>query len=138
MAHDHPPDPKTYYVEQMCMIGICGSLGGVAVMLYVRNLYYFLVPNFQIAALVGGIGLLIVVWRARARKRINSALARALQQQQQHGEHMSRAMSRARAAYQRNALAARARARARALREKRRQHIATAATQHTSRMLALA
>src|SRR5262249_16687126 len=62
MAHDHShDDPKTYYVEQLCMIGVAGALGGIAVMLYLRESLWFLIPPFQKMVLAGGVGLLVVV-----------------------------------------------------------------------------
>jgi hypothetical protein len=62
MAHDHAhDDPKTYYVEQLCTIGICGALGGIAVMLYVRGLLWFLVPKIQYWVIGGGVALLVLV-----------------------------------------------------------------------------
>ncbi len=62
MAHDHAhDDPKSYYVEQLCTIGIAGALGGIAVMLYQRNLLWFLAPKVQPWVLAGGIALLVLV-----------------------------------------------------------------------------
>jgi len=62
MAHDHAhDDPKNYYVEQLCTIGIAGALGGIAVMLYQRHLLWFLAPKVQPWVLGGGIALLVTV-----------------------------------------------------------------------------
>jgi hypothetical protein len=61
MPHDHTHDPRTYYVEQLCTIGICGALGGIAVMLYVTDLLWFIAPKIQIWVLLGGIALLVLV-----------------------------------------------------------------------------
>jgi hypothetical protein len=62
MAHDHShDDPKAYYVEQLCTIAIAGALGGIAVMLYHRNLLWFLAPKVQPWVLAGGIALLVLV-----------------------------------------------------------------------------
>ncbi len=63
MAHDHAHErDKNYYLEQICTIGICGALGGVAVMLYQRNmLWYILVEKFHLWVLIGGIALLALV-----------------------------------------------------------------------------
>ena len=34
MGHDHShDDPKSYFVEQLCTIGICGAMGAVAVLM---------------------------------------------------------------------------------------------------------
>ena len=59
--HDHAHDPTTYYVEQLCTIGIAGALGGIAVMLYQRGLLWFLAPKVQPWVLGGGLALLAVV-----------------------------------------------------------------------------
>src|SRR4051794_23824566 len=62
MAHDHShDDPKDYYVEQLCMIGIGGALGGVAIMLYFEDRLWSLIPPFQILAMAGGVALLVLV-----------------------------------------------------------------------------
>ncbi len=61
MAHDHAHDPQTYYVEQLCTIGICGALGGIAVMLYRNNLLYFIAPKVQFWVVLGGVALLVLV-----------------------------------------------------------------------------
>jgi hypothetical protein len=62
MAHDHShDDPKTYYVEQLCTIGIAGALGGIAVMLYQRQLLWFLAAKIQPWVLAGGVALLVLV-----------------------------------------------------------------------------
>jgi hypothetical protein len=61
MAHDHAHDPQTYYVEQLCTIGICGALGGIAVMLYRNDLLYFIAPKVRIWVVLGGATLLVLV-----------------------------------------------------------------------------
>jgi hypothetical protein len=64
MGHDHShDDPKTYYVEQLCTIGIAGALGGIAVMLYLQrdDRLWFLAPKVQPWVLAGGIALLVLV-----------------------------------------------------------------------------
>jgi hypothetical protein len=62
MTHSHDGDRSAFYVEQLCTIGICGALGGVAIMLWSRNLLQLiLVPKFHIPVLLGGIALLVLV-----------------------------------------------------------------------------
>lgn len=62
MAHDHShEDPKTYYVEQISTIGICGALGGIAFMLWQRKLLWFVAPKVQPWILAGGLALLVLV-----------------------------------------------------------------------------
>jgi hypothetical protein len=84
MAHDHAHDPKTYYVEQLCTIGICGALGGIAVMLYATDLLWFIAPKIQIWVVLGGIALLVlvairavVVWVQAGRMQLKMADAMA-------------------------------------------------------------
>lgn len=72
MDHDHHEDRNAYYIEQLCTIAICGGIGGVAVMLYLRGLLgIFLAPQFHLPVLGGGIALLllvairaVVIWQA--------------------------------------------------------------------------
>jgi hypothetical protein len=62
MGHDHShDDPKAYYVEQLCTIGIAGALGGIAVMLYQRQLLWFLADKMRPWVLAGGLALLALV-----------------------------------------------------------------------------
>ena len=61
-VHEHEHDPNSYSVEQLCTIGICGALGGVAIMLWWHNLLrLMLAPWFFIPVLLGGIALLALV-----------------------------------------------------------------------------
>jgi hypothetical protein len=66
MAHSHTEDHTTYYMEQLCTIGICGLLGAVAVLLYYQNqLRYILAPKFFLPVLLGGLAILgLVVMRS--------------------------------------------------------------------------
>jgi len=60
--HDHDHDGSTYYVEQLCTIGICGAIGGVTLMLYQKNLLgLLLVPGLHWMVVAGGISLLALV-----------------------------------------------------------------------------
>src|SRR5437764_12106325 len=62
MGHTHSEDRTTYYLEQLCTIGICGLLGGVSVMLYHQGiLTYILHPKFHDFVLAGGITVLVLV-----------------------------------------------------------------------------
>jgi len=62
-SHNHGHDQSAYYTEQLCTIGICGALGGVAVALYVQGtLANLLAKGFlQVSVLVAGICLLLLV-----------------------------------------------------------------------------
>ena len=66
MGHTHGEDRSTYYMEQLCTIGVCGLLGGVAVMLYYQNILRFILAGYlHIYVLWSGITLLaLVVLRA--------------------------------------------------------------------------
>ena len=62
MGHTHTEDRTTYYMEQLCTIGICGLLGGVAVMLYYQNILRFILADkLHLLVLASGIALLSVV-----------------------------------------------------------------------------
>jgi len=62
MAHTHEHD-ENYFLDQIFTIALCGALGGIAVMLYVRQtmLKIILDPKFHPYVLAGGIGLLVMV-----------------------------------------------------------------------------
>jgi hypothetical protein len=63
MAHTHDHDPSTYYMEQLCTIGICGALGGVAVMMWYQRLPLdiLLKKFFHPYVLCSGIALIVLV-----------------------------------------------------------------------------
>src|SRR5262245_44671092 len=62
MAHAHSHEGENYYLDQLCTIGVCGALGGVAIMMYVQGmLQYILVKQFHLWVLLGGIALLVLV-----------------------------------------------------------------------------
>jgi hypothetical protein len=47
MAHVHEKDGN-YFIEQLCTIGVCGALGGVAITMWaIPNGLFFLAPQFQ-------------------------------------------------------------------------------------------
>lgn len=66
-AHEHPRD-NTYYLDQLCTIGVCAGLGVVSILMF-RNsgpagqskLSYILAPQFFVPVLAGGIALLVLV-----------------------------------------------------------------------------
>jgi hypothetical protein len=45
-CHDHSHDHSAYYLEQLCTIGVCGTLGLVAVLLYYQKLLNFMLAPF--------------------------------------------------------------------------------------------
>lgn len=60
--HHHDHDPGSYFVEQICTIGICGAIGGIAIMLYVRGILdLMMIPVYHIPVVIGGALLLAVV-----------------------------------------------------------------------------
>src|SRR5947209_5942985 len=61
MAHSHGHDRSTYYIEQLCILTICGLLGGVSVLLYYQQKLLMLAPNRHFVVLLGGIALLVFV-----------------------------------------------------------------------------
>jgi uncharacterized membrane protein YcgQ (UPF0703/DUF1980 family) len=57
-VHDESYDPS-YYTDQLCTIGVCGLLGGVAVMLYYQGMIRFILADYlHIYVLWSGFGLL--------------------------------------------------------------------------------
>jgi hypothetical protein len=47
MAHVHAKD-SNYFIEQLCTIGVCGALGGVAITMWaIPNGLFFLAPQFK-------------------------------------------------------------------------------------------
>jgi len=75
MAHVHEEDRSTYYLEQLCTIGICAAFGGVAIALQPRGmLNWILVPKFHLPVVLGGYTLLalaairaVALWRSVGR-----------------------------------------------------------------------
>lgn len=72
MGHDHTEDRNAYYLEQLCTIGICGALGGVAIMMYNQDLLKYILAEkfnlpgdvtlpFHVMVFIGGISLLVLV-----------------------------------------------------------------------------
>jgi hypothetical protein len=60
--HHHDDEVNAYYLDQLFTIGVCGALGGVAVMLWWSNrLAMILHPKFFPWVLGGGIALLVLV-----------------------------------------------------------------------------
>jgi hypothetical protein len=62
--HDHSHDhgAGSYFVEQLAMIGVCGALGGVAILLYVRGvLDVMLNRGLHWMVLATGIAMLVLV-----------------------------------------------------------------------------
>src|SRR6516164_4786290 len=60
--HDHAHDGGTYYVEQLCTIGICGAIGVVTILLYTQGLLGLMLSRgLHWMVLAGGIGLLGLV-----------------------------------------------------------------------------
>jgi hypothetical protein len=60
--HSHAHDPQTYYLEQLCTIGIVGAFGAVAVMLWYQQLLKgMLAPWFHVFVMIGGATLLVLV-----------------------------------------------------------------------------
>ncbi|HEV3255937.1 MAG TPA: hypothetical protein VG013_03585 [Gemmataceae bacterium] len=59
MDHVHEEDRSTYYLEQLCMIGMCAALGGVAIAMGPRGMLdKILAPKFHLPVLLGGYALL--------------------------------------------------------------------------------
>lgn len=63
MAHDHShEDSSSYYLEQLCTIGICGAFAGVTVLLWWNgSLKFMLAEKFHLPVMLGGVALFILV-----------------------------------------------------------------------------
>jgi hypothetical protein len=67
MAHDHHhhhhhEDQSEYFLEQIFTIALCGAIGAVTILWYVKGgMGLFIVPSLQPVVLAGGIGLLVLV-----------------------------------------------------------------------------
>ncbi|HYV39194.1 MAG TPA: hypothetical protein VE988_26135, partial [Gemmataceae bacterium] len=76
--HDHSHDTDTYYLDQLCMVGITGAFAGICLTLYFFNtdmLKLLLQDDFHPLILAAGVTLLIVtlvraavLWRAAGKK----------------------------------------------------------------------
>src|ERR1700730_9593621 len=65
MAHVHDHKDSSYFMEQLCTIGVCGALGGVVIMMWaIPNGLNFLGPQFQ--APFGNRWLSPVLWGGAA------------------------------------------------------------------------
>ena len=66
MGHDHQHDSETYYLDQLCMIGVCGAFAAAGVVLYVWKTPILVImfgsgSMFHDLVLWSGICLLIMV-----------------------------------------------------------------------------
>src|SRR5215212_8741031 len=64
MAHDHDHEAdESYFLDQIFSIALCGAIGGIAVLLFVKKtmLTIILDQKFHPYVLAGGIVLLILV-----------------------------------------------------------------------------
>jgi uncharacterized membrane protein YcgQ (UPF0703/DUF1980 family) len=64
MAHGHDHDHDTYYLDQLCMIGLCAAFAAVCLTMYFVNtdmLKRLLAEQFHPFVLLSGIGLLVLV-----------------------------------------------------------------------------
>jgi hypothetical protein len=63
MTHSHSEDRSTFYLEQVCTLGICGLLGAVTILLWQQDLLrYVLAAKFHQPVLWGGIALILLVF----------------------------------------------------------------------------
>ena len=62
MGHAHAEDQQTYYLDQLCTLGICGALGVIMVLMRTYEvLPLILHPKFHDAVVWGGYALLGMV-----------------------------------------------------------------------------
>jgi hypothetical protein len=60
-THDHAHD-NSYYVDQLFMIGVCGALGAVTVLMWWTGRLFFIADRFHLFTLIGGAVLLLMVF----------------------------------------------------------------------------
>src|SRR5213080_4100436 len=66
--HDHDHDGDTFYLDQICMVGISGAFGAICLALYITSLLspstsmlgLLLGPQFHLFVLGSGIALVLV------------------------------------------------------------------------------
>src|SRR5271157_5771198 len=99
MGHDHHHDGESYYLDQLCSIGICGALGLVACLLYIKTpprpesgdwaggLATFLVGKFHIPVLLGGVSLLVVAAIRSISLWVSVGKSKAKEHEHHHHEH---------------------------------------------------
>jgi hypothetical protein len=73
MAHVHDADNDAYYLDQLCLVGVCAAFAGVCLTLYFWQtdmLKLLLADQFHLAVLLSGVGLLtlavvrsVTLWR---------------------------------------------------------------------------
>jgi len=62
MGHSHAEDQQTYYLDQLCTLGICGALGVIMILMRTYEvLPLILHPKFHDAVVWGGYALLGMV-----------------------------------------------------------------------------
>jgi hypothetical protein len=60
MAHDHHHSGESYYLDQLCTIGICAALGLVMFLLWYWGALYYLKSTFAVFVMLGGSALMIL------------------------------------------------------------------------------
>jgi hypothetical protein len=91
MAHTHDTDNDAYYLDQLCLVGICAAFAGVCLALYfwqTEMLALLLAPQFHLFVLLSGVGLLaLVVIRSVTLWREAGARAQAANHAHHHHDH---------------------------------------------------
>jgi uncharacterized membrane protein YraQ (UPF0718 family) len=81
-SHAHDEDRSSYYLDQLFMIGVCGALAGVTIMLWQSGvLNTMLHQKFHIWVALGGISLLAIVFLRAV------AIWRSVDEQEEPHEH---------------------------------------------------
>jgi hypothetical protein len=60
MAHDHQHSGESYYLDQLCTIGICAAIGLVMFLLWYWGSLYYLKSTFAVFVMLGGSALMIL------------------------------------------------------------------------------
>jgi hypothetical protein len=91
MAHVHDADNDAYYLDQLCLVGICAAFAGVCLAMYfwqTEMLALLLAPQFHLFVLLSGVGLLaLVVIRSVTLWREAGARAQVASHAHHHHDH---------------------------------------------------
>jgi hypothetical protein len=91
MAHVHDADNDAYYLDQLCLVGICATFAGVCLVLYFWQtdmLKLLLADQFHLPVLLSGVGLLVLaVVRSVALWREAGARAQVASHAHHHHDH---------------------------------------------------
>jgi hypothetical protein len=94
MSHDHDHSDESYYIDQLCAIGISGAIGLVMFLLWYWDSLYYLKSTFGVFVMLGGIALMVLaairgvaLWIAVGREKKAAALHGHEHHHHHHHDH---------------------------------------------------